>query len=190
MEIMTKRPRGACAKIGIAVAFVFVLIVVAGVSAETISYRNAEIDLRNQIEAKQQECELIFDQVWKTISQQGQVTADYRDSFRNIFVDIMDARHKEGSGQLMNWIQEANPNFDPTLHAKLMNSIEEQRMVFTREQRELISLAREHKTMLQRFPSSLFLSGRSPVDITLVTSTRTKESFRTGTDDNVEVFQK
>jgi Na+-transporting NADH:ubiquinone oxidoreductase subunit NqrC len=166
------------------------LVLVAGVVFTGISYHNSEVDLRNQIEAQQQKCEVIFDQVWKIISQQAQITEEHRDSFRDIYVDIMDARYQNGSGTLMSWIQEKNPSFDSKLFEKLMNTVEEQRLVFSREQTALISLHQQHKAMLQRFPGNVLLFNRKEVPIQLVTSSKTQSSFATGADDDVNLFKK
>ena len=172
---------------GAVVAIGFFLIVLVAAVVTSFSYRNSELELRNRVLAKQQECEVIFDQVWKTISQQAQITQEYKSGFREIFLGMTDARYD--TQVMAKFVGEANPNFDPKLYERLMNTVEEQRAIFAREQKALISLAREHNTMLERFPGSLFLSGRSPVEITLVTSTRTENTFKSGKDDDVEVFK-
>jgi hypothetical protein len=179
--------RGMAKGAVVAIGFFFAVLVAAVVTSFT--YRNSELELRNRVEAKQQECEVIFDQVWKTISQQAQITQEYKDGFREVFLGMTEARYDGDSNSLMKFVGEANPNFDPKLYDRLMNTVEEQRAIFSREQKALISLARQHKTMLEKFPGSLFLAGRSPVEISLVTSTRTKNTFQTGKDDDVKVFK-
>ena len=46
-------------------------------------------------------------------------------------------------------------------------------------QKELIDLKREHDLLLTRFPSNIFLAmlGKSKIDITVVTSTKTEKVF-------------
>lgn len=180
--------RGSCILGCIATVVVSIALVVAAVLAY-FSYSNREIDLRNRIEAQQQQCEIVFDQVWKVISQQGQIAEEYKDSFREVFVEIMDARYQQGQGRLMAWIQEKNPDFDPRFFDKLMNTVEEQRALFTREQKALIAMAQEHKAMLERFPGSFLLANRKPVEIRLVTSARTDKAFETGQDNDVQLFE-
>lgn len=175
---------------GCIIVAVMGLIVVAGIGLTWVSYHNKEVDLRNQILAQQQKCEVVFDQVWKIISQQAQITEEHKDSFREIYVDIMDARNQNSRGALMSWVQEQNPQFDSKLFDRLMNTVEEQRLVFTREQTALISLAQQHKAMLERFPGNVILSNRKEVPIQLVTSTKSKSSYATGADDDVELFKK
>ena len=179
--------QGAAKGALVAIGFFFIILVAAVVTS--FNYRNQEMELRNRVEAKQQECEVVFDQVWKTISQQAQIAEKYKDGFREIFVGMTEGRYSKDSNVMVKFISEANPNLNSNMYERLMNTVEEQRAVFTREQKELISLAREHKTMLERFPDSMFLTGRSPIDIKLVTSTRTTESFQSGKDDDVDVFK-
>lgn len=184
---LARKSRGIAGGAIVSIGFFLVIVVAAIVTS--FYYRNSELELRNRVLAKQQECEVTFDQVWKTISQQAQIAEKYKDGFREIFVGMADARYGGKTKPMASFVQEANPNLDPSLYKQLMNTVEDQRAVFAREQKELISLAREHNTMLQRFPGSLFLAGRSAIDIKLVTSTKTENSFRTGKDDDVNLFK-
>lgn len=175
---------------GCIIVVVMGLVLVVGIGLTCVSYHNKEVDLRAQIEAQQKKCEIVFDQVWKIISQQAQITEEHKEAFRQIYVEIMDARNQNSRGELMSWVQEQNPQFDPKLFDRLMNTVEEQRLVFTREQTALISMAQQHKAMLQRFPGNIILANRQEVPIQLVTSSRTKSSYATGADDDVELFKK
>ena len=47
-----------------------------------INYENKEISLREQAEAQRGKIESVYDQMWKIISQQAQVTESYKDSFK------------------------------------------------------------------------------------------------------------
>lgn len=154
------------------------------------SYSNAEVRLRNQVLAQQKNNEAVFDNTWKIIQQQAGVTSEHKDSFRAIYTDIMNARYSKGDGTLMKFIKESNPNFDSSLFKKLMTSIEAQRTVFTREQTKLIDLKREHDNLLQTIPSSFFVGGRPAIDIKIVTSGKTTQSFATGEDNDVDLFKK
>ena len=160
-----------------------ILVVIVGMY---ISYSNKEIVIRNQAEAVQKESEVIFDKVWKVIQQQANVTDKYKDSFKEIYVEVMDARYKEG-GNLMKWIQEANPNFDSSLYKQLMNTISAERADFANVQTKLISVKQEHDNLRLQFPGSLFLSGRRPLEIHIVTSTKTDAAFSTGKEDDIKL---
>ena len=160
-----------------------------------ISYNNQEVQLRNQITAQIKVNNAVYDQVWKVISQQAQVTDSYKESFRDIYVNIMQGRYSQGSkdGSLMKWIQESNPQFDSRLYEKLMTSIEAQRISFTNNQKMLIDLKLQHDNLLDVFPGNVFLvwlGGKQKIDIPIVTSTRTEQVFETRKDDDVELFKK
>lgn len=144
--------------------------------------------------AFQQNCEVVFDNTWKKIQQQAGVTSEYKDGFRDVFTEIMDARYandgQAGQQTLMKWIQESTPNFDAGLYKTLMNTIEGSRNEFTMEQKKLIDVDRELKTMKVVFPRSLILKNKQDLEIKLVTSGKTKEAFSTGEENDVELFPK
>lgn len=164
----------------------FMIVAVVGV-ATYFSYSNQEIGLRNSIGATQKVTEGTFDATWKIISQQAQVTDKYKDSFKDIYKNIMSERYSKGDGSLMKWITEANPNFDSKLFSQLSSSIESQRLMYLNQQNKLIDLKREHDNLIKMFPGSLFLSSRQPIEIKLISSTRTENAFATGKDDDVKL---
>ena len=102
----------------------------------------------------------------------------------------MEGRHYDKGGQLMKFITEANPNFDIRLFEKVANSIEGQRTGFMRDQQKLIDMKREHDNVLTTMPGSLFVGSRPPIEIKVVTSTKTEKTFETRKDDDVDVFKK
>lgn len=176
------------------IAVVGVIIVpLVIVATMYFSYNNAEARLRNQIGAQQKANEATYDEVWKVISQLAQVSDSYKDSFKEVFTGIMAGRYGKGDGTLMKWIKEANPTFETKLFEKVANAIESQRAGFTREQKKLIDLKMVHDNMFDVQPSGFFvgtLAGKSKIDIKIVTSTRTDGAFKSGKDDDVNVFQK
>jgi hypothetical protein len=154
------------------------------------SYNNTEVQLRNAVSAQQKSNEAVFDNCWKTIQQIAQVTDRYKDGFRQVFVDLTEARHYDKGGTLFKWITESNPSFDQGLYQKLANAIESHRLSFTREQQKLIDLKREHDNVRMTIPGRWFVGGRPAVEIQVVTSTRTEKTFVTGKDDDTDVFKK
>ena len=144
--------------------------------------------------AFQKNSEVVFDNTWKTIQQQAGVTTEYKEGFREIYVELMDARYKNdaGAGQqtLMKWVTEANPQFDASLYKTLMNTIEGSRNAFTMEQKKLIDIDRELKTMKVTFPNSLVLGNKPELGIKLVTSAKTEAAFESGQDNEVDLFPK
>ncbi len=169
---------------GVALAGLVLISVIYGITTS-----NREIGLRNQIGNKQTDNTSEFDNCWKKISQTVQVAEKDRDSLKQIFVEHAQARTTDGGG-LMKWVQESVPNIDTKTFANLQNIIVASRDAWTQRQKELIDLKREHDNMIDMFPSSLIVGSRGKIDIQVVTSSRTKESFRTGADDDVQLFDK
>lgn len=173
------------ALVGILAAFFLLLIPLL----MYVSYSNQEVRLRNALSAQQKSNEAVFDNTWKILKQQAGVADHHKTAFKEIYSDLMHGRYDNGGGQMMKWVQEHNPQFDSSLFSKLMTSIEAQRTIFTREQQKLIDLKREHDDLLMTIPSSVFVGGRPAVQIVVVTSGKTEESFSTGRDDDVDLFQ-
>lgn len=155
------------------------------VSLMFVNYSNSEIRLRNQISATQKSNEAVFDTTWKIVKQQCSIADKYKDSFKEIYGSIMSERYSKGDGSLMKWITESNPQFDIRLYEKVSNSIEAQRLTFLVAQKQLIDLKREHDNMRTVFPGSLFLSGRPEIKISIVTSGKTDDAFKSGKEDDV-----
>jgi hypothetical protein len=153
-----------------------------------MSYSNSEVRLRNAVKAQQEANTTSFDTCWKIIQGQAQVADKYKDSFKEIYVGLMEGRHYEKGGSLMKFITESNPNFDIKLFEKVSNSIEAQRTAFMRDQQKLIDLKREHDNVLTTMPGSFFVGSRPPVEIKIVTSTKTENVFQTRKEDDVDVF--
>lgn len=170
------------------------LIVFTGIMIAiwVVGVSNNEKKLYIAGKAAQKNAEVVFDNTWKTIKTQASVTEKYKDSFKEIYVEMMDARYgndgNAGKQTLMKWIQESNPTLDSGIFIKLMNTIEGSRNSFTMEQKKLIDIDREHKEMRVLFPNSLVIGNRPDLDIKLVTSGKTKEVFETGEENDIDPF--
>lgn len=77
-----------------------------------VSTSNKEIRIKNLADAQQETCEAYFDKMWKTLKQQAGVADQYKSAFKEIYPDLIAGRYSNGQGQLMNWIQEHNLEFD------------------------------------------------------------------------------
>lgn len=171
---------------------IFALVFVLGVSVLGMyfSYNNQEVALRKQAEAQRGKVEGVFDTMWKTISQQAQVSEAYKDAFKDIYPDLIAGRYSQGDGSLMKWIQEANPNFDTSLYKTLMQTIEVQRLQFQKSQERMLDIIREHDTLCETYPGKWFISNTTPIEYTVISSSKSKMTMETGMDDNVELFKK
>lgn len=166
----------------ISIILITVFVIIPWVSAS-----NSEIVIRNKIEAQIDVRESYYDKMWKIISGKAQVAEHYRDSFNEIYPKLIDGRYKNDNS-LMLWIQESNPNFDTSLLKELSNTIEAERNGFFMEQKKLIDLDREHKTMRQVFPNSIFIGSRNDVEFVIVSSVDSRDAMETGNDDKVNIF--
>jgi len=154
---------------------------------------NQEARVRVTITAKIKDNESEFDNMWKKIAQIAQVPEAKKNALKDIFVSHADARGKgQGGGAMMLWVKESVPNADLKVYDKLMNIINSSRDAWTMRQKELIDLKRAHDQMFETIPSSFIVSSRESLrpEITVITSTKSKEAMATGKDDDVDLFGK
>ena len=181
--------KGLIITLGIVGIIVLILFVLGG---SVIGTFNREVSLRTTIEQKQVDNRSEFDNFWKKISQVAQVTDAQKNAIKEILVGYADARSqgRDGNGSFINALKESCPNLDLTTFNNLQNIIVGSRDGFTMRQKELLDLKREHDKLLRTFPSNIILSmfGRKPIDVMIVTSTKTEKTFETGKDDDVNVF--
>lgn len=164
---------------------VMVGIVVGGMF---FTYSNREVQLRNLAIAQERANANIFDKVWKVISQKAQVTDKYSKDFASVYTKIMDARYSGKDKVLFNWIKEHNPNFDSAIYNNLLDTIQGQREEFAEVQNKLIDIKREHDNLRMTYPARWFVGRREELKITIVTSDKTEDVFKTGKDNDVKVF--
>lgn len=155
-----------------------------------ISYNNQEVRLRKEAEAQKGKVETVHDTMWKVIQQKAGVTEEYRDTFEKVFPEIIAGRYSQDNGTTMKWIQESNPEFDTALYKDLMQAIEVQRMYFNQAQTRMLDIIRQRETLLETIPASFFISNKSKIEYTIVSSTRTKGTMVTGIDDDIDIFKK
>lgn len=171
-------------------SFVIVALFAIVLVTQYISITNTEVRLRNQFDAEQQKIEMVYDNMWKTIKQTAEVSDKYQESFKEIYVQIMDKRYDKNDGTLMNWIKESNPNFDIRLYDKLATTIEVERRRFLNAQTKAVDIQRIHNNMLDVIPSKWFLSGCSRLEYVVISSTQSKQVMETRLDDETDVFVK
>lgn len=183
MENQTNSKRGLF--IGLAVGAFFVLIIIMmGVSAS-----NSEIELKNQANAQEQVCKNNFDAMFKEIATAAQVTDQYKETFSKVYPELIEGRYKDDK-TLMKWVTESNPNFDTKLYDKLIDIIESKRDGFKHEQDKLADVVREHNNILEKWPSSMFVGGRPKLEVVFVSSAKTKDTYRTGEENDIDPFKK
>ena len=78
------------------------------------------------------------------------------------------------------FVMEMNPNFDIGLMSQLSNAIETNREMFFGNQKMLVAYRNEHKNLIENIPGCIFLSGKKPIEITVITSDYTEDVFKSG----------
>jgi len=163
------------------VALILIILVVMNFNA-----KNKEVDLRNQISAKQTNLSNYYDKMWKILKQKAGVADKYKTAFKDIYTGLIVGRYSKGN-EILKFVQESNPNFDASLYKDLMNSIEIERTGFYNEQRELIDLNREHENLLTMVPSAWFLSSAPHIKVKIVTSDKTEQVIESGHDNDIDL---
>ena len=171
------------------IAIAVIVLVVIVLVGMYISYNNQEVALRKEAEAQKGKVESVHDQMWKVIQQKTGVTNEYRETFEKVYPEIISGRYKDDNTS-MKWIQESNPDFDTSLYKDLMQAIEVQRAYFTQAQTRMLDIIRQRETLLEQIPAKFFISNKTKIDYTIVSSTRTKDVMITGIDDEVDLFKK
>ena len=159
---------------------VAVLIIV--LIAMYFSYNNREIALRKESEAQRGKIETVRDRMFQIIREQANVSSEYREAFNEIYPKIIAGRYEHG-GELMKWIQEANPQFDTSLYQKVSNSIEVQRTAFTSTQNRMLDIINQRATLIESYPGRWFIRNKSTIDYTPISTSATKMVMATGIDD-------
>ena len=174
------------------VGLLLVIMLVIG----CISFHNQDTKDRLLVVAKQTDNKSEMDAMWKIIEQNAQVTTEQKNALVEIFNGYAQSRTPEDGGKLMLWVKEAVPNVTPAseVYKQLMNTITAQREGFKFRQKELLDINRVRDTRLQGFPGALYAmicpGDHKEVDVVIVTSTRTENAFKTGKDDDVDLFKK
>ncbi len=170
-------------------ALVVAAITTALLITYAVSVNNSEVYLRNSIAAKQKDNESEYDSMWKKIAQAAKVTDAQKGALLEILVAHAEARSGNSGTAVVSWLKESVPNVDTTTFNNLQNIIAASRDQFTVRQKELLDLKRKHDSLLDSFPSGVFLTllGRNKIDVTIITSSKAQETFKTGTDDNVDI---
>ena len=164
-----------------------VIILVLGIIMYAVSTSNGEVRLRARIGGQQEMTEAYYTALWEILTTKAGVAKEYASKFKEIQVAIMEGRYSTG-GELMKWIQEANPEFDASIYKDIMNSIESKREGFFIEQKKLRDMAVEHETMLKTWPSKLVVGDREPIKVIILKNIASKKAYDTGTDSSTVLF--
>jgi hypothetical protein len=127
------------------------------------------------------------------IAEMAQVNDMYKDDLKEVYAAAMQGRYGEnGSGAVMQWLKEHNPNFDSALYTKLQQTIEANRNEFTNAQTLLIDAKAVYQTQLGNPWSGLWLSfsGYPKIkldDIKIITSSHAVKAYEDGVDNGITI---
>jgi hypothetical protein len=176
---------------GILVGFIALVVIGVSLFFYGVGINNQDVDLRNLSDAQGEVNEAYFDKMWKVLKTQAGVAEKYSEDFKEIYPKLMEGRYSNGGGQMMQWVQERNPDFDTSLYKKLMNSIEAQREGFFNEQKKSISIRNQHDNLRLKFPSGMLLGmfgDTSRIEIRIIKSLKTEAVYETGQENDVDLF--
>lgn len=164
-------------------------IVTFGIVGKGVGLYNEHINLKTQIEAKQQDNTANFDAMWKKINQVAQVSDKYKDGLKDVLTAYVEGRKKDSDNLLMDWTKEAVPTFDASIYKQINNVIVASRDDFYNNQKLLIDLSRQHNLLIEQFPNNLYAKflNIQKIEIKIVTSTKTDQAFETGKEDDINI---
>lgn len=152
------------------------------------SYNNREISLRKEAEAQRGKIKAVRDKMFKVIQEKANVSNEYRKAFERIYPEIISGRYSGNNNNMMKWIQEQNPNFDTSLYASLMQSIEVQREAFNTAQVRMLDIINQREALLEQYPSRWFINCKTAIDYTVIASSSTNEIVTSGIDNQILTF--
>jgi len=119
---------------------------------------NGAVQMEAGIEATASNNEQILGQFYNKLDETVQVSAIYKDDFKEVMTGMLAGRYGEnGSQAAFQWIQESMPNLDPTMYRSIQILIEADRNRFQNEQQKLIDQRRQYDVRLKSFPNNVVL---------------------------------
>jgi hypothetical protein len=177
-------------KTGFLITAGVVLILGAMVVFWAIGVSNDEVKLRNTAVAQQESNQAFYGKLWQILHEKAGVADEYKESFKEIYVPLIEGRYSQGDGSLMKWITEHNPEFDASLYKDLMATIEGQRNGFFTEQQKLIDINREHTNMRTTIPRKWIVGKRTELGIVIINPVVATEAFKTGVEPETNLFNR
>ena len=200
--------------IGLGLLGLFVVGVIAlfVIAMTGVGVYNSAITARNAYYQQEKQNEAVFDNMKKKMGDYVAISDDQWSQLKEIFVKHAEARTNQSQNQLMTWVKESVPNVDNSISKEILRLVTATRDEWTRNQEILVQKANSYNTAyLDRFPNSAWtgvfnsfckdvvkdregnekvLPRFRHIDALIVTSSKTKDAFRTGEDNEPSVFKK
>ncbi|MFC1640430.1 hypothetical protein ACFL2D_00090 [Patescibacteria group bacterium] len=185
---MSKGTIGVLAILGVGVLAV---LIVGGMA---LGYRGDCVRAEAGIKAQYKQNQNNYDNMWKKFKEMAQVPEMYTADLKSLYDGAIGARYgAEGSKAAMQWIQEQNPNLDPSMYTKLQSAIEAGRNSFEANQRDLLSKKQAYEIVLngnRALIAGIIVASYPTIDLDdydIVTSDDTATAFATGTANEVDL---
>lgn len=91
---------------------------------------------------------------------------------------------RAGGGSFAKALTEAKIEIPDVTYKKLMTVIESGRKAYQAEQTKLLAIKTEHDKLVIHPFWSIFITDKSPLEVTIVTSSSAREAYQTGVDDD------
>lgn len=175
----------------IALFTIAALVIGVGLFAYNISINNTVARQCNLFDAQIQVVEGFHDKMWKTIREKCGLLDKQKEAFKDVYIPLIQGRYSQGSGKMMMWIKEQNPQFDQSTFKDVMVSVESLRTGFFKKQQMVIATVQEYKNVRDQWPSSMFCPSnertRKMEAFEPITSSKSKAVMEAGKDDELFV---
>lgn len=169
---------------------VFAVLAVVGIflfilAGSVVSHYNGAVRFEALLEAKYQDTQNVLSNYAMKVSETVQVTKMYSADFQKVVKESIQGRYGEGGAKaVMTWIQEQNPQLDPSMYSKIQILIDAGRTDFKNAQTQLLDIRRAYRVELDSVWSGLVLGalGFPRVDLKTfdpVIDDVTEETFKT-----------
>ena len=182
--------------IGVIIAIAIVLCLAVPAIFGYVSAYNLGNRTENQLTAMLENNENIYANGTQKVIEIAQVPSMYAEQVGKVTREAIQGRYgQDGSKAVFQFLQEQNPQLDPSIFAKIQVVIEEFRNKFELAQRDMIDVKRMYNTQLGSLWTGFWLgvAGYPKVDMKkfeIVTTERARQTFDTKRDQGINLNQR